>query len=176
MSRVFALLIVGAIVMLLATYPSDQVSLPKLESFLVTKFSSESEHPQPDLRMALLRDRTAPDERLVAGPLVPELEIDLARFQRPRSQGNTPGPLGELLSLFHGSGADPFLEARGWSGEVIADDRFDKLPELKKVRGLIPRGIDPPLVAGFNPCAEQSLAPFETCCLAEVFLPNIETK
>ena len=25
-------------------------------------------------------------------------------------------------------------------------------------------------------CAEQSLAPFETCCLAEVYLPNIETK
>ena len=33
-----------------------------------------------------------------------------------------------------------------------------------------------PDVAGFNPCAEQSLAPFETCCLAEVYLPNIETK
>lgn len=25
-------------------------------------------------------------------------------------------------------------------------------------------------------CAEQSLAPFETCCLAEVFLPNVESK
>ena len=33
-----------------------------------------------------------------------------------------------------------------------------------------------PDVAGFNPCAEQSLAPYETCCLAEVFLPNIESK
>jgi hypothetical protein len=30
-----------------------------------------------------------------------------------------------------------------------------------------------PEVAGFNPCAEQSLAPYETCCLAEIFLPNI---
>ena len=29
---------------------------------------------------------------------------------------------------------------------------------------------------GFNPCAEQSLAPFETCCLAEIFLPNISSK
>lgn len=28
-------------------------------------------------------------------------------------------------------------------------------------------------VQGFNPCAEQPLAPFETCCLAEIFLPNI---
>ena len=33
-----------------------------------------------------------------------------------------------------------------------------------------------PEVAGFNPCAEQSLAPYETCCLAEIHLPNIETK
>ena len=33
-----------------------------------------------------------------------------------------------------------------------------------------------PDVAGFNPCAEQSLAPYETCCLAEIFLPNIDNK
>jgi len=33
-----------------------------------------------------------------------------------------------------------------------------------------------PEVLGFNPCAEQSLAPYETCCLAEIFLPNIESK
>ena len=32
-----------------------------------------------------------------------------------------------------------------------------------------------PDVAGFNPCAEQSLAPFETCCLAEIHLPNISS-
>jgi ribonucleoside-triphosphate reductase len=31
-------------------------------------------------------------------------------------------------------------------------------------------------VQGFNPCAEQSLEPFETCCLAEVYLPNITSK
>jgi ribonucleotide reductase alpha subunit len=30
-------------------------------------------------------------------------------------------------------------------------------------------------VEGFNPCAEQSLANFETCCLSEVYLPNIES-
>lgn len=33
-----------------------------------------------------------------------------------------------------------------------------------------------PNVAGFNPCAEQSLAPYETCCLAEIFLPNVTSK
>jgi adenosylcobalamin-dependent ribonucleoside-triphosphate reductase len=32
-----------------------------------------------------------------------------------------------------------------------------------------------PDVEIYNPCAEQSLANHETCCLAEVFLPNIET-
>jgi hypothetical protein len=32
-----------------------------------------------------------------------------------------------------------------------------------------------PDVQGYNPCAEQSLANFETCCLAEVYLPNIES-
>lgn len=30
-------------------------------------------------------------------------------------------------------------------------------------------------VRGYNPCAEQSLEDNETCCLAEVFLPNIES-
>lgn len=30
-----------------------------------------------------------------------------------------------------------------------------------------------PDVQGYNPCAEQSLASFETCCLAEIFLPNV---
>jgi hypothetical protein len=33
-----------------------------------------------------------------------------------------------------------------------------------------------PDVMGFNPCAEQSLANFETCCLAEIYLPNIDSK
>jgi ribonucleotide reductase alpha subunit len=33
-----------------------------------------------------------------------------------------------------------------------------------------------PDVQGYNPCAEQSLADGETCCLAEVYLPNLESK
>lgn len=30
-------------------------------------------------------------------------------------------------------------------------------------------------IRGFNPCAEQGLEDFETCCLAEIFLPNISS-
>jgi ribonucleotide reductase alpha subunit len=30
-----------------------------------------------------------------------------------------------------------------------------------------------PKVQGYNPCAEQSLADKETCCLAEIYLPNV---
>tara|TARA_R110000868_G_scaffold61747_4_gene187473 strand:- start:520 stop:2337 length:1818 start_codon:yes stop_codon:yes gene_type:complete len=33
-----------------------------------------------------------------------------------------------------------------------------------------------PNVMGYNPCAEQSLEPYETCCLAEIYLPNIESE
>ena len=33
-----------------------------------------------------------------------------------------------------------------------------------------------PDVMGYNPCAEQSLAAYETCCLAEVYLSNVESK
>lgn len=32
-----------------------------------------------------------------------------------------------------------------------------------------------PDVEGYNPCAEQSLARWETCCLGEIYLPNIES-
>ena len=31
-------------------------------------------------------------------------------------------------------------------------------------------------IRGFNPCAEQGLEDYETCCLAEIFLPNIHTR
>lgn len=43
----------------------------------------------------------------------------------------------------------------------------------KKVGRLGETQYPDPDVQGFNPCAEQSLAAYETCCLAEVFLPNI---
>lgn len=43
----------------------------------------------------------------------------------------------------------------------------------RKVGRLGEKQYPDPEVMGYNPCAEQSLAPFETCCLAEIYLPNI---
>ncbi len=48
--------------------------------------------------------------------------------------------------------------------------------ELSKACGRTGETKYPDLgVEGFNPCAEQSLNNFETCCLSEVYLPNIES-
>jgi len=33
-----------------------------------------------------------------------------------------------------------------------------------------------PKIEGVNPCSEQTLEPYETCCLAEIFLPNVTSK
>lgn len=83
---------------------------------------------------------------------------------------------------------------RAMSNNSIICNDFDKLPEqfwagyegngepyglinLNLARSVGRIGEDnypDPEVCGFNPCAEQSLAPFETCCLAEVYLPNID--
>ena len=46
----------------------------------------------------------------------------------------------------------------------------------KKVGRLGETQYPDPLVQGYNPCAEQSLADKETCCLAEIYLPNITSK
>ena len=49
------------------------------------------------------------------------------------------------------------------------------IPLTKRVGRLGDERYPDPEVEGFNPCAEQGLASGETCCLAEIFLPNIES-
>lgn len=80
------------------------------------------------------------------------------------------------------------------NNSIVAPDNLDDMPnefwetynqgepyglinlELAKTVGRTGETQYPdPEVEGFNPCAEQSLANFETCCLAEVYLPNIES-
>lgn len=46
----------------------------------------------------------------------------------------------------------------------------------RKVGRLGDTNYPDPDVEGYNPCAEQSLAAYETCCLAEVWLSNVSTK
>lgn len=45
----------------------------------------------------------------------------------------------------------------------------------RKVGRLGDERYQDPDIQGFNPCVEQSLADKETCCLAEIYLPNIES-
>jgi ribonucleotide reductase alpha subunit len=48
---------------------------------------------------------------------------------------------------------------------------------LSRAMGRLGEGWFPdPEVMGYNPCAEQSLANYETCCLAEVYLPNVNSR
>lgn len=64
-----------------------------------------------------------------------------------------------------------------WEGYLGNGEPFG-LINLKNARRMGRAGdtrYKDPDVLGFNPCAEQPLAPYETCSLAEVFLPNISS-
>ena len=65
-----------------------------------------------------------------------------------------------------------------WDGYVGKGEPFGliNLPLSREIGRLGDTRYPDPEVEGYNPCCEQSLASFETCCLAEVFLPNIESK
>jgi len=65
-----------------------------------------------------------------------------------------------------------------WEGYMGKGEPYGliNLPLSRSVGRLGEDEYPDPEVEGYNPCAEQSLAPYETCCLAEVFLPNIRSK
>lgn len=65
-----------------------------------------------------------------------------------------------------------------WKGYMGNGEPYGliNLPLSRAVGRLGETQYPDPDVEGFNPCAEQSLANFETCCLAEIFLPNNQTK
>jgi len=50
------------------------------------------------------------------------------------------------------------------------------LPLLRTIGRLGETEYPDPTVMGVNPCGEQGLASWETCCLAEIYLPNIESQ
>lgn len=65
-----------------------------------------------------------------------------------------------------------------WDGYIGKGEPYGliNLKLSRKVGRLGETEYPDPGVMGYNPCAEQSLEDGETCCLAEVFLPNITTK
>lgn len=71
-----------------------------------------------------------------------------------------------------------YLPEQFWQGYDGKGEPYGliNLKLSRKVGRLGDKRYPDPDVIGFNPCAEQSLANYETCCLAEVFLPNIDSK
>jgi adenosylcobalamin-dependent ribonucleoside-triphosphate reductase len=65
-----------------------------------------------------------------------------------------------------------------WEGYLGNGEPYGmiNLPLSRAVGRLGETQYPDPDVEGYNPCAEQSLANYETCCLAEIFLPNNKTK
>ena len=70
------------------------------------------------------------------------------------------------------------LPAQFWEGYVGNGEPFG-LINLKLFRAVGRAGdtrYPDPNICGVNPCGEQGLDPFETCCLAEIPLPNISSE
>lgn len=65
-----------------------------------------------------------------------------------------------------------------WEGYMGNGEPYGliNLPLSRKIGRLGDTRYTDPDVEVYNPCAEQSLANYETCCLAEVFLPNASSK
>jgi ribonucleoside-triphosphate reductase len=70
-----------------------------------------------------------------------------------------------------------YLPEQFWQGYIGNGEPYGLINlRLARAMGRIGETKYPdPDVAGFNPCGEQSLANYETCCLSEVFLPNISS-
>ena len=65
-----------------------------------------------------------------------------------------------------------------WEGYLGNGEPYGliNLPLSREVGRLGDYQYPDPGVEGYNPCAEQSLENYETCCLAEVFLPNNKSR
>jgi len=65
-----------------------------------------------------------------------------------------------------------------WDGYTGKGEPFGliNLELSRKIGRLGETEYPDPDVMGYNPCAEQSLASFETCCLAEVYLSNVTSR
>jgi Ca-activated chloride channel family protein len=86
-------------------------------------------------------------------PAVSEPSISLSEYDilGELSQGRVDGPRRVFGRLGQPTKVDPLLDSTLYRWGVFgAHNSFDELPELRKVRGWIPRGVDAPLVPGFD--------------------------
>lgn len=93
---------------------------------------------------------------------------DLGNIPNWRSMSNNSVVCNDISKL-----PDQFWEGYKGNGEPYG------LINLKLSREVGRAGetqYNDPDVQGYNPCAEQSLNNYETCCLAEIHLPNIESE
>ena len=70
------------------------------------------------------------------------------------------------------------LPAEFWNGYNGNGEPYGLINiELSRKIGRVKDGekYPDPDVEGFNPCAEQSLANYETCCLSEIYLSNVDS-
>lgn len=91
---------------------------------------------------------------------------DLGNIPNWRAMSNNSVICSDITQL-----PDEFWEGYNGNGEPYG---LINLEASRKQGRTFENQYPDPDVQGFNPCAEQSLANFETCCLAEIYLPNIE--
>lgn len=92
---------------------------------------------------------------------------DLGQIPSHRAMSNNSAYVGDMSEL-----DESFWEGYLGNGEPYG---LINLPLSKSCGRLGETQYPDPDVECYNPCAEQSLGSYETCCLAEVFLPNNET-
>jgi len=133
---------VGAMLALLvATYPADSPRPADL-AWRMTGQMLPDDPSDPGILVSAPSART-PSETVPRDLSIPPIE--LARRERPLA-----ARLPRIMTL--SSTVDPLMEAHFFPNDLLgAHDTFDKLPDLKKVAGLMPQGMDLPLlVPGFD--------------------------
>lgn len=133
---------------LISAYPySGEVSRPQPISSLTAEFSSRPDPSEPAFGVAVSLADAAPQEGRSAGSPTPVPNVKLVSLEGPERTA-----LAGLSAPFMGGAGDELLlHVALHSWDVFpAPGQFDGLPELKLVAGLIPRGIDWPLVPGSN--------------------------
>lgn len=139
---------VGAMIAFLAaTYP-NRGPRPELASRQTSDSSAPSYYGELEMDVATGPGGGGPGDGLADGPMVPVPEVELFRFERPR-----PMAMAAVSELFDPARPDAMLEPGlcGWDpGLLFSHGYYDELPELEKLTGPVPRGIDPPWVPGFD--------------------------